>query len=100
MQLLRFSAGHLCIVLIFVLVVLCGFARVKGYCFIFDDASGKSIRHKLTRWRSINLFPVDLMITPFQLTVPPWPFYRLKPVKWQKARPDPDAPDSKSKKKK
>nr|ACO10575.1 Signal peptidase complex subunit 1 [Caligus rogercresseyi]ACO11071.1 Signal peptidase complex subunit 1 [Caligus rogercresseyi]ACO11641.1 Signal peptidase complex subunit 1 [Caligus rogercresseyi] len=23
------------------------------------------------------------------LTVPPWPLYRLKPVKWQKARPDP-----------
>jgi len=34
------------------------------------------------------------------LTVPPWWFYRLKPLKWQKARPDPDASDSKSKKKK
>jgi hypothetical protein len=36
----------------------------------------------------------------FQLTVPPWGFYRKKSLKWQKARPDPDAPDSKSKKKK
>lgn len=34
------------------------------------------------------------------LTVPPWPFYRLKSVKWQKARPDPDTTDSKPKKKK
>merc|ERR1712088_796916 len=34
------------------------------------------------------------------LTVPPWWFYRLKPLKWQKARPGPDASDSKSKKKK
>jgi len=31
------------------------------------------------------------------LTVPPLPFYRRKPLKWQKARPDPDAPESKSK---
>ena len=34
------------------------------------------------------------------LTVPPWPLYRLKPLNWQKARPDPEVSDSKSKKKK
>lgn len=34
------------------------------------------------------------------LTVPPWPLYRLKPLKWQKARPDPDSADSKPLKKK
>eukprot|EP00093_Oithona_nana_P008721 08721.XXX_538085_538499_1 [CDS] Oithona nana genome sequencing. len=33
------------------------------------------------------------------LTVPPWPFFRKKPLKWQKAR-DPDTGESKSKKKK
>jgi signal peptidase complex subunit 1 len=34
------------------------------------------------------------------LTVPPWPLYRKKHLTWQKARPDPEASDSKSKKKK
>ena len=34
------------------------------------------------------------------LTVPPWPLYRLKPLNWQKTRPDPEVSDSKSKKKK
>ena len=35
------------------------------------------------------------------LTVPPWPLYRLKPLNWQKARPDPsEMADSKSSKKK
>ena len=35
------------------------------------------------------------------LTVPPWPLYRLKPLNWQKARPDPsEMTDSKSSKKK
>ena len=35
------------------------------------------------------------------LTVPPWPLYRLKPLSWQKARPDPtEVAESKSSKKK
>merc|ERR1712113_29783 len=35
------------------------------------------------------------------LTVPPWPLYRLKPLNWQKPRPDPsEVTDSKSNKKK
>ena len=35
------------------------------------------------------------------LTVPPWPLYRLKPLNWQKPRPDPsEGADSKSNKKK
>ena len=35
------------------------------------------------------------------LTVPPWPLYRLKPLNWQKSRPDVnDVAESKSSKKK
>merc|ERR1711879_64796 len=31
------------------------------------------------------------------LTVPPWPMYRQKPLNWQKARPENDSGESKSK---
>ena len=40
-----------------------------------------------------------MVLSHIQLTVPPWPFFRKKPLKWQKAR-DPDTGESKSKKKK
>ena len=40
-----------------------------------------------------------MVLSHMQLTVPPWSFFRKKPLKWQKAR-DPDTGESKSKKKK
>jgi signal peptidase complex subunit 1 len=34
------------------------------------------------------------------LTVPPWPIFRSKPLKWQEPKPENDVSDGKSKKKK
>ena len=69
----------------------------KNLRYIFD-ISQLAIQHLLFNLPHSTLFQSAL----FQLTVPPWPFYRLKPLKWQKARPDPtDGSDaSKGKKKK
>ena len=35
-------------------------------------------------------FFFKLNFHPFQLTLPPWPLYRRKPLNWQKARPQPE----------
>ena len=83
-------------------VIRCSGARLGlRHPAIFSDRvhSGGRVRSSCSGRMGVMRFVLELK-RPFQLTIPPWPMYRRKPLHWQKPRNgDSGEPSKKGKKK-
>ncbi len=53
---------------------------------VYILAAGLALATLVSRNEDFSTWFVSIKPFSFQLTVPPWPFYRHKPLKWQPAR--------------